>query len=92
MFESERDRRGVLLPLGVLVLAGILGTLIGRAIAFLVPGGLAHDWLISGFRFGIDPPWRLDLWVISLSLGFTLNLTFLGVICMIFFLLLYKKA
>jgi len=91
-FDSSRDSRGVLLPLGVLILAGILGNLVARAMGLIVPGGVLHDLLISGFRFGIDPPWTLNLAVLSLSLGFTLNLTFPGALAMILFLLLYKKA
>ncbi len=92
MFDSERDHRGMFLPLAVLIFAGVLGNLVGRGLALIVPGGIIHDILVSGFRFGIDPPWRLNLWVLSLSFGFTLNLTFLGALCMIFFLFLYKRA
>jgi hypothetical protein len=91
-FDSDHDRRGVLLPLVVLIFAGILGNLIGRGLALIVPGGVVHDVLISGFHFGIDPPWTLSLWVVSLSLGFTLDLTLLGALCMILFLFIYKKA
>ncbi len=92
VFDSGRDRRGLLLGLGVLILAGIVGNLIGRALAVVVPGGVVHDLLISGFRFGIDPPWTLNLSVLSLSLGFTVNVTFLGALLMIIFLFLFKKA
>lgn len=92
LFDSGRDHRGYLLPLSVLIFAGVLGNLLGRGLALIVPGGIVHDLLISGFRFGIDPPWRLNLSVISLSFGLTLNLTFLGAFCMLFFLFLYKKA
>ena len=91
-FDSERDRRGILLPLVILIFAGILGNLVGRGLALIVPGGIVHDVLISGFYFGIDPPWKLSLWVVSLSFGFTLDLTLLGALCMIFFLFLYRKA
>jgi hypothetical protein len=76
----------------MLIFAGILGNLVGRGLALVIPGGIVHDILISGFRFGIEPPWTLDLSVLSLSFGFTLNLTFLGALAMIFFLFLYKKA
>ena len=92
VFDVDRERRGILLPLGVLILAGVLGNLVGRGLALLVPGGILHDLLISGFRLGMDPPWRVDLGVFSLSIGFTLNVTFLGLLCMIFFLFLYRKA
>ena len=92
MFDTGRDQRGIFLPLSVLIIAGVLGNLIGKGLALLVPGGIVHDFFVSGFRFGIDPPWKLNLWVVSLSFGFTLNLTFLGALCMIFFLFLYKKA
>jgi len=91
-FDAGRESRGVLLPLGVLILAGIAGNLIARAMGMLVPGGVLHDLLVSGFRFGIDPPWTLNLAVFSLSFGFSLNLTFTGVLMMILFLFLYKKA
>ncbi len=92
MSDSGKISRGVLIPLGILVVAGIMGDLIGRGVALLVPGGLVHDLLISGFRLGMDPPWTLDLGVISIQLGFTLNLTFLGTLMILFFLFLYKKV
>lgn len=92
MVDSDRDHRGYLLPLVILIFAGVLGNLLGRGLALIVPGGIVHDLLISGFQFGIDPPWKLNLSVISFSFGLTLNLTFLGVFCMVFFVFLYKKA
>ncbi len=91
-FDPGRDRRGLLLALGIVILASIIGNLIGRGLAVVVPGGVVHDLLISGFRFGIDPPWTLNLSVLSLSFGFTLNLTFVGALLMIIFLFLFKKA
>jgi len=80
------------LPLAVLIFSGVLGNLVGRGLALIVSGGIVHDMLISGFRFGIDPPWRLSLAVISFSFGLTLNLTFVGAFFMIFFLFLYIRA
>jgi hypothetical protein len=91
-FDGHRESRGVLLPLAILIFAGIMGNLVGWGLAVVVPGGVVHDLLISGFRFGIDPPWTLNLAVVSMSLGFTLNLTFLGALAMVFVLLLYKKV
>jgi hypothetical protein len=91
-FDPGRDRRGLLLALGIVILSSIIGNLIGRGLAMVVPGGVVHDLLISGFRFGIDPPWTLNLSVLSLSFGFTLNLTFVGALLIIIFLFLFKKA
>lgn len=90
--DGGRERRSILLPLAIAILAGIVGNLVGRGLAVVVPGGVVHDLLISGFHFGIDPPWTLNLAVVSMSLGFTLNLTFLGALLMVFFLFLYKKV
>jgi hypothetical protein len=92
LLDGRRDGRGVALPLGVLVLSGVVGNLVGRGLGMMVTGGVLHDLLISGFRFGIDPPWTLNLAVFSVSVGFSLNLTFLGALAMVLFLLLYKKA
>ncbi|OIP62990.1 MAG: hypothetical protein CO150_09300 [Nitrospirae bacterium CG_4_9_14_3_um_filter_53_35] len=91
MFDMNRGSRHTLLPIGLMILAGILGNLMASGLALVVPRGPAHEILTFGYGFGINPPWVLDLSVMTLTFGFSLKVTIVGALFMIVVLLLYKK-
>lgn len=66
-----------------LVIGGFLGDVMARA-PFL-------SWLGYGKSIGLTDPFYLDLSFMTLTLGFTLNITIAGIIGMVIALILYKK-
>jgi hypothetical protein len=76
----------------VLIISGILGNLFGLLLGALLPDGSLHDVLARSYGYGLTPPLSIDLWVLSISFGFKLNMNACGLIFMFLGLLLYKKA
>ena len=76
----------------VLILSGILGNLVGILLGALLPEGAFHDMLAKSLVFGLSPPLRIDLWIVSFSIGFTFKLNSCSFLFMVFGLMLYKKA
>ncbi|HHY68626.1 MAG TPA: DUF4321 domain-containing protein [Bacillota bacterium] len=68
------------------LLAGaIVGSVIGEALSGLVP------LLAKGFAIGIQPPFHVDLNVISLTLGFTVHLNMAGAILVLILVLFFGR-
>jgi len=64
------------------LLAGaIVGSVIGEALSGVVP------LLAKGFAVGIQPPFNLDLNVVSLTLGFTVRLNLAGAVMVLILVL-----
>lgn len=92
MISRDDKNRSILLSFGVLIVAGIIGNLVGKLFGLVLPNGAFRDVLSEGFRYGIEPAVNLDLWMCTLTLGFTLQINLCGFLCMLFFLFLFKKA
>jgi hypothetical protein len=76
----------------VLVLSGIVGNLFGVFLGAVLPEGSLHDALSKSKSFGLDPPLSVDLWIVSVSIGFNVKLNVCGLLFMILGLILYKNA
>jgi hypothetical protein len=71
----------------ILTLIGaLLGSIVGEALAKSLPV------LAKGVSAGIDPPVTLDLFVIKLTLGFSLKLNVASAIGIVFALLLFRRT
>lgn len=73
----------------LMLLSGIVvGTLVGsitKSVEFL-------SWLSYGITFGLTTPFQLDLGVLSLTFGFSINLTVSCIIFIIIAMLIAKKV
>ncbi len=88
--EERRNRfQGAIL---VLILSGILGNLFGVFLGAVLPEGSLHDALSMSKAFGLDPPLSIDLWIVSVSIGFNVKLNSCGLLSMFLGLIFYKKA
>jgi hypothetical protein len=90
LIREERKRRlgaGFLM----LVISGILGNVVGIFMGALLPDGILNDLLAKSLVFGLDPPFHVDMWIVSFSLGFHLKLNMCSFLFMFFGLILYKK-
>jgi len=76
----------------VLILSGIIGNLFGVFLGAVLPEGALHDTVAKSKAFGLDPPLALDLWIVSLSIGFKVKLNICSLLFMVLGLIFYKKA
>ena len=76
----------------VVLIAGIIGNLFGMFLGVLFPDGALDDLLAKSFSYGFDPPIRLDLWIVSFSIGFQIKLNVCSLIFMFFGFIFYKRA
>mgnify|MGYP001667853002 CR=1 FL=1 len=82
---NAKERKWLLL---FLILVGlVVGSLIGSSLQSVK--GL--EWINYGETFGFVKPLVLDLKVISITFGFTVNLTISSIIGMLIGLLIYSR-
>jgi hypothetical protein len=91
MLIREEKKRRLGIGFLILVVSGILGNVVGIFMGALLPDGILNDFLAKNLLFGLDPPFRIDMWIVSFSLGFHLKLNMCSFLFMFFGLLLYKK-
>lgn len=92
MLIREEKRTRFKAAIVVLILSGIVGNLFGVFLGAVLPEGSLHDFLSRGKAFGLHPPLSVDLWIVSVSIGFNVKLNICGLLFMILGLILYKKA
>ena len=83
LIREDRKRR---LGTGFLILAisGALGNVFGILLGAILPEGALHDFLSKCMVFGLDPPLRIDLWILAFSFGIQFKLNS----CSLLFMLL----
>ena len=91
LIREERKNR-LQAAIMVLILSGIIGNLFGVFLGAVLPEGSLHDALSKGKAFGLDPPVSLDLWIVSVSIGFNVKFNSCGLLFMFLGLIFYKKA
>lgn len=67
------------------------GIVVGGFIGESLSGFQYLTWLDYGMDFGVNPPFGLDLKVITLTLGFTVKINLAGIIGMIISIIIYRK-
>ena len=75
-----------------IIVGGLFGGVLGEVLKSLSPEGPLRDLFLKAYTLGFDPPFRLDLNLISLTFGATFKinlLSFLGILMGIF---IYKQA
>lgn len=73
----------------IVILSGVvIGTLVGN----LTSGISALSWLSYGLVFGMAEPVRLELGVLSLTFGISINLTIACILCILLAVLIGRKV
>lgn len=90
LIRNERRRR-VGTGLLILIVSGIIGHVLGIFLGVLLPAGALNDVVARSIQFGLEPPLRVDLWILSFSVGFQLSLNGVAFLFMFLGLLFYKK-
>ena len=68
----------------------LCGIVIGMMVASLCEGVSALSWLSYGLSFGMTSPLNLDLKLINLTLGLSVNLNVATILCIVISLLTAK--
>ena len=92
MLLREEKRNRFQAAILVLILSGIIGNLFGVFLGAVLPVASRHDTLSKSKAFGLDPPLSIDLWIVSVSIGFNVKLNSCGLLFMFLGLIFYKKA
>lgn len=72
-----------------LILAAVVGGLVGDIIGQFLPEGAAKTLFSRAFEIGFDPT-TIDLWAVSLTLGLMLKINFVSVLTMILVVVYFK--
>lgn len=80
-----RKQTRILILIVALTAGAIVGSIVGVALENVAPV------LAKGFTVGVQPPFVLDLNVISLTFGFTLHLNLMGAVVVLLLVLLLGR-
>ena len=74
------------------IVGGLLGGLLGEILLAIFPhSGIIQNVFTQAVHPGLDPPVTIDLWLLKVTVGFTLKmnlLTFIGILLGVF---VYKQ-
>ena len=82
-------KKGAGFVLLVLLGGALLGSALGQLLGVVLPSGVVRDFFVRAVTPGLTQPVTVDLLVMTLTLGFTLNLNImalLGVVLMAYIL------
>lgn len=68
----------------------VIGVVFGGIITYLTSGVGALDWLTIGYTFGLSEPFVLDLYVIKLTLGLSVNVNVAVIIGILLAAVVYR--
>lgn len=74
---------------GILIII-VIGVVFGEIITYLTSGVPALGWLSIGYRFGLSSPIVLDLNIMSLTFGITVNVNVAVIIGIVISSFIYK--
>jgi len=84
-------RKSPWILLTCVIVGGLLGGLLGEILTAVFPPGVIQNIFTQAVHPGLAPPVKIDLWLLTITLGFTLKmnlLTFIGILLGVF---VYKQ-
>ena len=87
---AEGGGKGFLHFVGLLVVSTLLGSLLGQMMSILFETGMIHDLVSKGFPVGFDTI-PLNLRVLHLSLGATMELNIMSFVGIAIGLMFFRK-
>jgi hypothetical protein len=82
---------GVASLLVLLLVGGLIGSVLGEVIGALLPGGWLERLLAKGVSPGLNPPFTLDLQVLTVTVGFSIKITLATILGMILAVIIWKR-
>jgi hypothetical protein len=84
-----RDSAAILFV--VMLFGALIGSVLGEILGLLVPGELATKVLTRSVAFGLDPPGRIDLKILTFTLGFSFRMNLISLLGIFLATFVYKK-
>ena len=73
------------------LVGGMFGGLLGEILLAVFPHGVIQNVFSQAVRPGLSPPVTVDLWLLTLTIGFTLKINLLAFIGIILGVFVYKQ-
>jgi len=74
------------------LLGGFLGGILSEVLQRLSPEGFLPDIFVKGFAIGLNPPFAIDLHIITFTIGFTFTINLLTLLGIFLGVFTYKQA
>jgi hypothetical protein len=85
-------QRSFRLLLFFVLLGGFLGGILSEVLQRLSPEGFLPEIFIKGFSIGLNPPFVIDLHLLTFTIGFTLQINLLTLLGIFLGIFTYKQA
>ena len=63
----------------IIILGGIIGSVLGDAIALVLPAGVVKQFFLESWPFGIEPT-TINLRILKITFGFSIKFNIIGVV------------
>ncbi len=70
----------------------LFGGVLAEALRAFSSDGALRNVFLKGYKIGVDPPFTLDLHLITTTIGFTLEMNLFVVLGMLLGVLIYKQV
>ncbi len=75
-----------------ILLGGLLGGVLSLILEKVSPTGMLHTLFAAAIPIGINPPLRIDLFLLSFTIGFSVNVNLLMILGILLGIYTYKTA
>ncbi|MFQ5454926.1 MAG: DUF4321 domain-containing protein [Nitrospirota bacterium] len=75
-----------------IILGGLLGGILAEMLKVYAPAGILHDIFLIGISIGITPPLTIDLYMLTFTIGFNLNVNFFTLLGIILGIYVYRLS
>lgn len=92
MSALNKKPGGTIAFLVILILGALIGSVIGKVLASLNPGGFLDVAFGQGINPGLAPPATLDLKIVTVTFGFTVEINLASLLGVLTAAYLYRKV
>lgn len=84
-------RKSLWLLLTCVLIGGLFGGLLGEILTAIFPTGSIQNVFSQAVHPGLSPPVTIDLWLLKVTIGFTIKMNLLTFFGMILGVFVYKQ-
>ena len=86
-----RSKENAAILFVVMLFGALIGSVLGEILGLLTPGGLLQKILTRAITFGLDPPGKIDLKILTFTLGFSFRMNLISLLGIFLATFVYKK-
>ena len=84
-------RKSPWILLSCVLIGGLFGGLLGEILMAIAPAGVIQNVFSQAVHPGLAPPVTIDLWLLRLTVGFTVKMNLLAFMGIILGVFIYKQ-